>query len=275
MHFCKIRSTKFCFLPRFGILSSFLTFQSCQKAASFSLVLWLHLTSVHWKPAQIEVKPNLTPIFFSIPDPIFCVLFLGPYCLTELFPIYQNNIWTIRWWDDHTIIPLQNTEDCRIYSLYNTKRGICIQFLPPRRTRSRTFINCFVLDKLLSYKAKQLKNVLGHVPGRKNQIQNRSLSHTIKFFYCERKRFICFLLKQNMFLHSFEKYQEISVKSMICKHQDTCTVNINAMATHLKGWLDFVATFFYLLFLLFSTLCHNLSPCFAKKSRVQIMCLLF
>ena len=46
MHFCKIRSTKFCFLPRFGILSSFPTFQSCQKAASFSLVLWSHLTSV-------------------------------------------------------------------------------------------------------------------------------------------------------------------------------------------------------------------------------------
>ena len=66
-----------------------------------------------------------------------------------------------------------------------------------------------------------------------------------------------------------------SVKSIIGKHQDTCTVNINAMGTHLKGWLDFVATFFYLLFLLFSTLCHNLSPCFAKKSRVRIMCLLF
>ena len=27
------------------------------------------------------------------------------HCLTELFPIYQNNIWTIRQWDDHTIIP--------------------------------------------------------------------------------------------------------------------------------------------------------------------------
>ena len=27
------------------------------------------------------------------------------HCLTELFPIYQNNIWTIRRWDDHTIIP--------------------------------------------------------------------------------------------------------------------------------------------------------------------------
>ena len=27
------------------------------------------------------------------------------HCLTELFPINQNNVWTIRRWDDHTIIP--------------------------------------------------------------------------------------------------------------------------------------------------------------------------
>ena len=25
-------------------------------------------------------------------------------CLTELFPIYQNDIWTIRRWDNHTIV---------------------------------------------------------------------------------------------------------------------------------------------------------------------------
>ena len=34
--------------------------------------------------------------------------------LTELFPIYQNNIWTIRQWDDHTIVPPYYIEDCRI-----------------------------------------------------------------------------------------------------------------------------------------------------------------
>jgi hypothetical protein len=27
------------------------------------------------------------------------------HCLTELFPIYQNKYWTIRWQDDHTIVP--------------------------------------------------------------------------------------------------------------------------------------------------------------------------
>ena len=27
------------------------------------------------------------------------------HCLTKLFPIYQNNIWTIRQWGDHTIVP--------------------------------------------------------------------------------------------------------------------------------------------------------------------------
>ena len=27
------------------------------------------------------------------------------HCLTELFSIYQNNNWTIRRWNDHTIVP--------------------------------------------------------------------------------------------------------------------------------------------------------------------------
>ena len=27
------------------------------------------------------------------------------HCLTELFPIYQNKHWTIRWRDDHTVVP--------------------------------------------------------------------------------------------------------------------------------------------------------------------------
>ena len=36
------------------------------------------------------------------------------HCLTELFPIYQNNIWTIRQWDNHTIVPPYYIEDCRI-----------------------------------------------------------------------------------------------------------------------------------------------------------------
>ena len=26
-------------------------------------------------------------------------------CRTELFPIYQNNIWAIRRWDNHTVLP--------------------------------------------------------------------------------------------------------------------------------------------------------------------------
>ena len=40
------------------------------------------------------------------------------HCLTELFPIYQNNIWTIRQWDNHTIIPSYYTEDCRILDIH-------------------------------------------------------------------------------------------------------------------------------------------------------------
>ena len=33
--------------------------------------------------------------------------FVGTFdhCLTERFSIYQNYNWTIRWWDDHTIVP--------------------------------------------------------------------------------------------------------------------------------------------------------------------------
>ena len=27
------------------------------------------------------------------------------HCLTKLFPIYQNKHWTIRRWDDHTLVP--------------------------------------------------------------------------------------------------------------------------------------------------------------------------
>ena len=30
------------------------------------------------------------------------------HCLTELFPIYQNKHWTIRWWDDHTVVPFSH-----------------------------------------------------------------------------------------------------------------------------------------------------------------------
>ena len=50
------------------------------------------------------------------------------HCLTELFPIYQNNIWTIRQWDNHTIIPSYYTEDCRILHVHfqNTPSGFYI-----------------------------------------------------------------------------------------------------------------------------------------------------
>ena len=40
------------------------------------------------------------------------------HCLTELFPIYQNNIWTIRQWDNHTIVPSYYAEDCRILDVH-------------------------------------------------------------------------------------------------------------------------------------------------------------
>ena len=40
------------------------------------------------------------------------------HCLTELFPIYQNNIWTIRRWDDHTIIPLPHRIILKIVGFY-------------------------------------------------------------------------------------------------------------------------------------------------------------
>ena len=30
------------------------------------------------------------------------------HCLTKLFPIYQKNNWTIRQWDDETIVPPTN-----------------------------------------------------------------------------------------------------------------------------------------------------------------------
>ena len=33
------------------------------------------------------------------------------HCLTELFPIYQNNIWTIRQWDNHTIVLYRRLSD--------------------------------------------------------------------------------------------------------------------------------------------------------------------
>ena len=29
-------------------------------------------------------------------------------CLTELFPIYQNKHWTIRWRDDHIVVQLSH-----------------------------------------------------------------------------------------------------------------------------------------------------------------------
>ena len=54
------------------------------------------------------------------------------------------------------------------------REGFSIQSLHPR-TRPRTFLNCFVLNTI-SYKAKQLRNVLGCILGRKNQIQNWSFN---------------------------------------------------------------------------------------------------
>ena len=41
------------------------------------------------------------------------------HCLTELFPIYQNKICTIRQLDNHNIIPSYYIEDCRISQLGN------------------------------------------------------------------------------------------------------------------------------------------------------------
>ena len=39
-------------------------------------------------------------------------------CLTELIPIYQKKIWTIRWWANRTIVTsshrIKYVEDCRI-----------------------------------------------------------------------------------------------------------------------------------------------------------------
>ena len=35
---------------------------------------------------------------------------------TVLFSIYQNNTWTISWWDDRPSEPAYYIEDCRIYT---------------------------------------------------------------------------------------------------------------------------------------------------------------
>ena len=43
------------------------------------------------------------------------------YCLYEFFPIYQNEHWTITWWEDHRrpIVPLYYIEDCQILDRSN------------------------------------------------------------------------------------------------------------------------------------------------------------
>ena len=54
------------------------------------------------------------------PNSLLTVLYTLRQCqwptvsLTELFPIYQNKDWTIRWLDDCPIDPSYHIEDCRI-----------------------------------------------------------------------------------------------------------------------------------------------------------------
>ena len=42
------------------------------------------------------------------------------HCLTELFPIYQNKHWTIRWWVDHTVVPLSQVLYWRLSDFQRT-----------------------------------------------------------------------------------------------------------------------------------------------------------
>ena len=68
-----------------------------------------NLKEFEWNFARNCVKKGFFLQNNSVENSLICPRAnLSNHCLTELFSIYQNKHWTIRWRDDHIVVPSFN-----------------------------------------------------------------------------------------------------------------------------------------------------------------------